>query len=521
MTLRMRVLLVALAAAAVMTLLAAQLIVRYADLRSNVAEIVETLAPADAAAGALSTDINNMERRLRIYVSSEQDEFALLYRTSVSSATRNSSTLDDLLGDRPRYVPLLKAVESSLETWLSTVGVPAESAMSSGDQEVAQGILDSPQSQAAYLKLTSDTTQLVTVLAAEQAQALASASAAAERLAWAMGITLLVALTIPLASYVALRRHVLAPITQLRRQLRVAATPGRHDSVIVPDGPSEIRELGSDAEALRRALVHEIDESEAARSALEQEGPVVDAIRRELTARSDRGAAGVQIAGVLRPAEGVLAGDFWDRIPLPDGRAAAVICDVSGHGPRAGIVAMRLKTSITLGLVSGQAPDQILHRSCDAFADEPGRFATVVILLADPRTGRLEWVNAGHPAPRVVRADGTIDRLETTGPMVSWLIGGWTVGSTTLSGRDLCLAFTDGILESRDAEGHELGDTDLDTHLREAAAASSDPEEVTARVLAAIRARAEDLSRDDVTLVALRVDPQPHPARRLIPTPRR
>ncbi len=135
------------------------------------------------------------------------------------------------------------------------------------------------------------------------------------------------------------------------------------------------------------------------------------------------------IAGVLRPAEGVLAGDFWDRIPLTDGRAAAVICDVSGHGPRAGIVAMRLKTSITLGLVAGQDPPQILHRACDAFADEPGRFATAVILIADAGTGEVQWVNAGHPAPRIIRADGTIVRLGTTGPMISWLGGTWSMST--------------------------------------------------------------------------------------------
>ena len=57
----------------------------------------------------------------------------------------------------------------------------------------------------------------------------------------------------------------------------------------------------------------------------------------------------------------------------------------------------------------------------------------------------------------------------------------------------------------------------------EAAAAAMDhsaPAEATALVLAAVRERAEDLSRDDLTLVALRVDPQPQPARR-IPAPRR
>lgn len=509
MTLRARVLLVALASAAVLALLGTQLVVRFAALTGNVSDIVTTLAPASASAAELSSDINNMERRLRIYVSSGQDEFALLYRASLTSATGNVSDLDDVLGSDPLYAPLLAGVQASFDTWVSTVGVPAESAMNNGKRRVAQGILDSPQSQSAYLQLTSDTFRLASVLDANQQAALKAASEAARRLAWAMLVMLLVAILVPLASYVELRHHVLAPINRLRAQLRRSASPDAHEAVIVPDGPVEIRDLGSDAEALRRALVREIDESLAARAALEQEGPVVDAIRRELAARSDPGAPGVQIAGVLRPAEGVLAGDFWDRIVLPDGRAAAIVCDVSGHGPRAGIVAMRLKTSITLGLISGEPPARILHRACDAFADEPGRFATVVIMLADPRTGRLEWVNAGHPAPRVVRTGGQIERLDPTGPMVSWLVGSWTTGTTRLGPGDLCLAFTDGILESRDASGDELGDDDLEARLVEAAATSPDPQEVTSLILAEVRERAEDLGRDDVTLVVLRMDPQP------------
>jgi serine phosphatase RsbU (regulator of sigma subunit) len=415
---------------------------------------------------------------------------------------------------------LVEDVAADLDVWLSTVGDPAMSAMDAGEQQIAQEILDAPQSQSAYVQLTSDTFRLSTLLTQEQTEALDDLAAAATRLAWTLGAALVVLLLLPLATYVAVRRHVLKPIAALREQLREAATPGHHDAVIVPGGPPELRDLGADAEALRRALVHEIDEATAAREALEQEGPVVEAIRRELAPRAEAPPLGVTIAGVLRPAEGVLAGDFWDRIPLTDGRAAAVICDVSGHGPRAGIVAMRLKTSITLGLVAGQDPPQILHRACDAFADEPGRFATAAILIADVARGEVQWVNAGHPAPRIIRSDGTIVRLGTTGPMISWLGGTWSMSRADLHPDDVVLAFTDGILESRDLAGAELGDDDLDTHLRTAVEAGNDPAEVIAQVLATVRERADDLGRDDVTLVALRLDPHPTPTPR-IPEPRR
>lgn len=518
MTLRTRVLVVALAALAVIGVLGVQMFLRYAEVRDSVAEVVEVLAPASVAVSDLDSDVNNMDRRLRLHVLSGDNGYRLLYWASANSATRNIDAIRELLSDRPRYDWLITDTRASLDAWLIEVATPVEEAMAAGEPDAAREVLDSRRAQTAYLELTSDTYRLASVLTADEERALMATSDAARRLAWSMGLTLAVVLLIPLASYVALRRHVLGPISRLRSQLRRAATPDQHDSVIVPDGPPELRDLGIDAEALRRALVHEIDESDAAREALEQEGPVVAAIRHELSARTGPGPDRVQISGALRPAEGVLAGDFWDRIALPDGRAAAIVCDVSGHGPRAGIVAMRLKTSITLGLVSGQPLPQILHGACDALAEDPARFATVVVLIADPRTGALEWVNAGHPAARIVRGSGEVERLGPTGPMVSWLVGTWTTATTTVGPHDICLAFTDGILESRDASGHELGDEQLDARLREAAADSVDPVEITARVLAAVRDRAEDLGRDDVTLVALRMDPLPSGQ---VPAPRR
>ena len=102
--------------------------------------------------------------------------------------------------------------------------------------------------------------------------------------------------------------------------------------------------------------------------------------------------------------------------------------------------------------------------------------------------------------------------------MISWLGGSWSMSTQDLHPADVVLAFTDGILESRDLAGEELGDDDLDTHLRMAAETGNDPAEVIAQVLATVRERADDLGRDDVTLVALRLDPQPSPK---IPEPRR
>jgi serine phosphatase RsbU (regulator of sigma subunit) len=311
----------------------------------------------------------------------------------------------------------------------------------------------------------------------------------------------------PGAAYVFLRRWVLRPIGHLRRQLRAAAGDIGHETAITPVGPPELRDLGADAETLRRNLVGQIDEVSAATSALEQEGPVVSAIRTELNARTEASPIGLQVAGALRPAEGVIAGDFWDRMPLGDGRTAVMICDVSGHGARAGIVALRLKTAITMGLLAGNDPATIFHRACDSFSDEPSRFATAVIMVVDPRTGVLTWVNAGHPQPRVLRGSGRVEHLGTTGPMLSWLGGNWRAGQTKLGPNDVTLGFTDGVLESRNADGTELGDEGLDERLKMIREITSEPAEVLVQALAGIRERADDLGRDDLTMIAFRLDP--------------
>lgn len=518
MTLRTRVLALIGATLALILALAGQLAVRYQQTHTSLNQVVTRLAPASEATSDLRTSINDMERRLRLYLATGSSGYRRLYRAAVTKSAQDLDQLTSLVGSDPEYGDLISDVSASRQLWIDAVGDPAMAAAEVGQPGVGRDIADSEAAQANFSRLTADTYRLSRFTARDTGRALQQSAAAANRLAWTLGTALLLLLLVPLLAYVVLRRVVLSPISTLRRQLRAATADAGHKSVITPTGPPEIQQLAADAEALRRRLVAQIDEATAAQTALAQEGPVVDAIRMELRARELVHENGVSVAGVLRPAEGVLAGDFWDRIPLGDGRVAVVICDVSGHGPRAGIVAMRIKTSITTGLLAGADAPTIFHRACDGFADEPGRFATAVILIADPATGQLTWVNAGHPKPRVAAADGGIERLQTTGPMLSWLGGVWAYRSMRLRPGQVVVAFSDGVLESRGDDGAELGDEGLDERLAAALRESTEPDAVISHTLAGVRERAASLERDDVTLVALRLDPTPAP---VIPAPRR
>jgi serine phosphatase RsbU (regulator of sigma subunit) len=254
---------------------------------------------------------------------------------------------------------------------------------------------------------------------------------------------------------------------------------------------------------MRRALIVAGDAAAASAAAIEQQSPLVSAIRGELAATPARDIPGLSIHGELHPAEGVLAGDWWDVVALPNDRAALLLVDVSGHGALAGLTALRLKTVMTVALRNGADPAGVLERAATELTDhDDGSFATAVVVLVDPSAGELSWANGGHPGPWVMRG-GSPDRRETldqTGPLLAAIGGSWATYSTGYGLGDVLLAWSDGFTEARSAEA-ELTDEALADVVRECGNVA--PEELVARLVAAVRQDHVEWHRDDVTVVAI------------------
>jgi sigma-B regulation protein RsbU (phosphoserine phosphatase) len=230
----------------------------------------------------------------------------------------------------------------------------------------------------------------------------------------------------------------------------------------------------------------------------------VAAIRADLATETDPVAARLEVHGELHPAEGVLAGDWWGVIPLADDRTALLVLDVSGHGPLAGLVTLRLRAVMAVALRSGFDPATALERAAIALADtDDGRFATALVVVLDPAASSLEWANAGHPAGWLLPAGGTADRvrLRPTGPLLSSFGGRWVTGRSDLRVGDLVLAWSDGLVETRSASD-ELDDDDLAGLV--AGLATEAPGELVPALLARLRDGAREWRRDDITLVAVR-----------------
>lgn len=505
-TLRARV--AVLAAVGALAVVVAGIVIglRFADTVQAANTVIDVLQPAADDADTLVVARVETEGDLQDYVLTGETRFLVEFRRDLAVADEALARLDDRIPGGTPAAGLVSRAKLAREAWWEADAAPTIAAVQSGDLARAAEITQSDKAWAAYREFIDSAEALQDAIDDQREQVFRDLADFNRQLAVALAASGIVLLLLLALLYLALRSWVLRPLDLLRRQLRAVARRGEHHRPIEPAGPPELEAAGTDAERMRRQLVTEIDEARAAREALAQDAPVVAAIRRELRATGDPGVPGLRVFGALQPAEGVLAGDWWDTVRRPDGTLAVVVTDVSGHGPAAGIAAMRVRTSVTSALAAGRAPDRALTEAAPGFADEDARFATVAVAVLPPGPGDLRWANAGHPAPVLVRADGSVERLEPTGPLLSCLGGTWETRTVPVAADDVLLLFTDGLVESRDRGGAELGDDELVAVLRQAAADADGAEDLVARVLARVRDRAADWRRDDVTLVAVRIE---------------
>lgn len=212
--------------------------------------------------------------------------------------------------------------------------------------------------------------------------------------------------------------------------------------------------------------------------------------------------------GTMRPAKDI-GGDFYDHFPLAGGeRCGLVVADVSGKGISAGLFGMVSKTLLRAVATQRQMPPgPAAGEVNDALCTDNDTMMFVTTFLGDydPVTGRLVYVNAGHPAPLLVRAGGALEWVPYTGGTAFGVAQGlpYREGAVTLAAGDVLVVFTDGVTEAIDAQGREFGTERLAALFQGRAAPG--PREAVERVLQAVAGFApEGEPFDDITCVVLR-----------------
>jgi len=173
-----------------------------------------------------------------------------------------------------------------------------------------------------------------------------------------------------------------------------------------------------------------------------------------------------EVAFSTRPQNSV-AGDYYDAFyPLKtaagDGKLMLVMADVAGKSVPAALLMATLQASLRTIASEGpplsQLAERLNHYACEHSLGGQ-RFTTAVIAEFDPATRQLSYVNAGHNSPVVRRANGDIQRLESSGLPLG-IHSGATFPATQidLQPNDTLILFTDGVVEAFNAANEEFSD---------------------------------------------------------------
>jgi phosphoserine phosphatase RsbU/P len=206
----------------------------------------------------------------------------------------------------------------------------------------------------------------------------------------------------------------------------------------------------------------------------------------------------------MTPARDV-GGDFFDLVPLADGRVALGVGDVCGKGVPAALFMGVTRSLIRINLrETPDLPGAIVKANAYLANNNAGQqFATLLYAAFDPRSGAIEYCSSGHLPGVIRRADGAVETPSSGGlPLGLFEQLKMKVRGAVMRPGDLLFLYTDGVTDAEDAEGRQFGEDRLVDLLVDGAPA--DAAQWIARIDAAVRAFAQGQPQfDDITCLAL------------------
>jgi len=230
-------------------------------------------------------------------------------------------------------------------------------------------------------------------------------------------------------------------------------------------------------------------------------------IQTEMLPRAPLRLGSAEITGLSIPAREV-GGDFFNYFALPDGRLALLVGDVSGKGVSAALlmanVQATLRARLPLETDLAKLADGLDHEIDEKTPHSV--YFTLFLGILDVEHSVLRYVNAGHNPQFLLRAQGGLERLSSTGMPIALYPGqGYTESVVDIASGDLLFFYTDGLVETENDKGDMFGAERLEALI--AAEQTELIATVLERVESAIRGfRGPAEQFDDATLMALRID---------------
>ena len=211
--------------------------------------------------------------------------------------------------------------------------------------------------------------------------------------------------------------------------------------------------------ALRIRNVALLEEA-AARRRIEDEVALARAIQVALYPKVIPQFPGYEISAFNLPSR-IVSGDLYQVIRRRQGQECVLfVADVSGKGIGAALLTASLEALCAAPIEAGRSPDRIFSRVSALLhrRTAPERYATGLLAVLKPDSGKVQYANAGHNPGLLFRADGSIREFGATGlPLGMFPDAAYRSEIVSLAPEDVLALFSDGIIEARNPAGEEYG----------------------------------------------------------------
>jgi serine phosphatase RsbU (regulator of sigma subunit)/HAMP domain-containing protein len=213
-----------------------------------------------------------------------------------------------------------------------------------------------------------------------------------------------------------------------------------------------------------------------------------------------------EIYATLEPAREV-GGDLYDFFFIDNDHLCFAVGDVSGKGVPAALFMAISKTLVKMKATEGLMSDEVLSRvNQDLSVDNPSlMFVTLFLGILNIRTGELDYSNAGHEPPYVIRANGDIEPLELTDGVMLGVENDFVYhsGRIVLKQGETIFVYTDGVTEAMDNDDQLFSDARVQQTL--ARLKEKEIKDILHGVRSEIEAFTEGTPQsDDITMLALK-----------------
>ena len=320
--------------------------------------------------------------------------------------------------------------------------------------------------------------------------------------------TLLCVYLVALAIAFGLVASIVRNVNRLTRAARAIAH-GDFSVRVTTRSRDQVGELANAFNGMAGSIQRLLQET-ARKEKLEADLAVARAIQDSFLPEAGVSWKGFQAAAHFEPVAD-LGGDYYDILPMPDGRTAVAVGDVSGHGLPTALVAAAarsmLATLIEAGVPAPAAFARLAERRERSRTDERRLYTTLAVFAYDAATRVGTLTNAGHPAPYRVTA-GRVERLELPALPIGLLPGkkvAYPSKTASFEPGDRLVFFTDGVVEASNGAEEPWGYERLEALLARDGARPA--EDLIREILGAVAAHVGTTPlEDDRTLLILTFD---------------